>query len=129
MPIGSLEKNKRLPVVGKIRLGVRNNTGKNGHPQTVPYFVLKDAPQVEAVYGPNPHTLDIIFPHRDREIVLPTWYRLYGGGYRDEHGDMVGGELYCRGTGADDGGPGWASHFAGRDPMTRVVPRRPCLEQ
>lgn len=131
MPINSLERNKQLPRLGKIRLGIKKQSRKGTqYPDTVPYFVLKDAPDVVAEYGENPTSIDIIFPHRDRNIVLPTWFRWYGGGYRDNNGDIVGGELYCRGTGTQEGGePGVASYYAGRDPISRVIPNRPCLEK
>lgn len=127
MPITSLEQNKRLPLIGKIRLGERNESGGI---RKVTHFVLKDAPMVEEVYGADPDQLDIIFPHRDREIVLPTWFRFYAGGYKDSTGAMTGGELQCKGTGLGEGGaPGTAEHHAMRDPVTRQLPMRECLQE
>ena len=131
MPIHSLEVRKQMPRVGKIRLGVTKKSAKGAeYPTTVPYFVLTDVPDVVQEYGENPVALDIIFPHRSRDIVLPTWFRYYKGGHVTKDGERVGGECACKGTGLrEDGSPGMAEHYDSRDPETGSFSIRPCLEK
>lgn len=131
MPILSLEAKRSIRelISGKIRLGVTVENQK-GRPKTVDFFVLKDAPGVERVYGAEPKELEITFPHRNRDIVLPTWFRWFGGGFRDERGKLKGGELHCIGSGCNaDGSPGVAEWVANRDPISKVTPTRPCMEK
>ena len=131
MPISSLEARRSIRelIKGKIRLGVTVEDQK-GRPKTVDFFVLKDAPDVEKVYGSQPRELEVTFPHRNRDIVLPTWFRWFGGGFRDERGKLKGGELNCIGGGCNaDGSPGTAEWVAKRDPITKIAPTRPCLER
>jgi hypothetical protein len=79
---------RRLPRLGKIRLGVKatNAAGKE-YPKDVDYFVCP--PEVQAVYGEKPKVLDLVYlPCEDRNIFFPQslkWYR--------------GARLYCRGDG------------------------------
>ena len=76
MPIKGLTTRRRLPRVGKIRLGimVQNQNGKK-YPKATEYFVCP--PEVEAVYGPQPTVLDIMIPIDDEEIIASTWYKSY----------------------------------------------------
>lgn len=130
MPIQSLAAKQKLPVLGKIRLGVRKEA-KSGslYPTTVEFFVLDDAPGVAEVYGADPKALDIVFPADDLDRVLPTWFKWYSAG-RTSNGKALGGKLNCYGNGPDDNGnPGVAHFLAGRDPVTRTIPTRPCLGQ
>ena len=131
MPIHSLEIRKQMPRVGKIRLGLTKKSAKGSdYPITVPYFVLTDVPEVVQEYGESPTALDIIFPHRSRDIVLPTWFRYYKGGHVNKDGERIGGECACKGTGLrEDGSPGMAEHYDVRDPETGSFSIRPCLEK
>lgn len=115
------------PTIGKIRLGVREK-GKN-YPTTKPHFVLHDAPEVAAYYGPEPTELDCFFLTDEIDGTMdgkvagcaPYWYKLYGGGSQDKNGNIVGGKLLCIGDGRT------ALHREKRDMVTRAVPERPCL--
>lgn len=138
MPIQSIVASLRLPIHGKLRLGVRKES-KNGnpYPSEVEFFVTKDAPDVAKVYGPEPYELDGFFPSDDEEAVLSTYYRSFSAGRKDSQGNIIGGKLNCEGDGPRediiDGevveSPGTARHYAMRDPVTGVVPARPCLGQ
>lgn len=81
MPIiGLSDNNGRLPRLGKIRLGeksISERTGKE-YPTAVDYFVCP--PEVQEVYGEKPRELDIMFPHEDRDVFFPQWYKRYGSG-------------------------------------------------
>ena len=133
MPIAEITARPRLPILGKIRLGVRQEGG--AYPKDVHYFVLRDAPGVAEVYGEDPSEIDAIFPSDDEHEVLPTWYKMYGTGKKDANGKVIAGKLLCKGDGPRtdiiDGetveSPGTAEYFMKRDPETREVPKRPCL--
>ena len=74
--IKRISERKRLPIVGKIRLGVRVN-GKNGmYSQETPYFIVP--PEVAAKYGNKPTELDIIFMLDDEIRMFPQALRMYG---------------------------------------------------
>ena len=70
-------KNIKLPIGGKIRLGVRvvNEKGVT-HPVELPYFVCP--PEVKAVFGDEPTELTVFFPSANREEVFPQAYEKYG---------------------------------------------------
>ena len=86
MPIQGLSDIVRLPRLGKIRLGVKDNDG--GYPRRVDYFVCPDA--VRKLYGEKPITLPISFPSSNPDIIAQQWYKKYGR----THG------LICKGDGA-----------------------------
>lgn len=84
---------RRLPRLGKIRLGVRvkkrqpDNRCKhdaNGmcnyctYPRETAYFVVP--PEVEKVYGDEPTALDIMLPVDEQNVVFPQAYEMYGAG-------------------------------------------------
>ena len=77
--IGLREK-RRLPRLGKIRLGVKTKSAKTGneYPTETPYFVCP--PEVERVYGKQPTELDVLFPLEDTSITIPQAYEYYGSG-------------------------------------------------
>lgn len=129
MAIQSIQARRKLPILGKIRLGVRKEARSGSlYPSTVEYFVLDDAPGVADVYGSDPKALDIIFPMDSLEDVIPTWFKWYSAGRTNKDGDAMGGKLNCYGNGpGPDGAPGVAHYLAQRDPVTKVVPTRPCL--
>ena len=76
--IEGLSSRRRLPRLGKIRLGVKAVSKKTGreYPKETEYFVVP--PEVEKVYGKKPTALDIMFPINDPEIVFPQAYKFYG---------------------------------------------------
>ena len=76
MPIHNLTTQRRLPRMGKIRLGVKvvNQNGRE-YPKAVDYFVCP--PEVREVYGEQPRALDIILPVDSEELVASTWYKAY----------------------------------------------------
>lgn len=89
MPIEGLSEEVRLVRRGKIRLGVKQTSSKSDHqyPKKTDYWVVP--PEVQAVYGPTPRVLDIMFPVNYPEIVFPQWYKRWGSGTG----------LVCRGDG------------------------------
>lgn len=76
--IKGLSEIRRLPRLGKIRLGekrVSKETG-NEYPAEVDYFVVP--PEVAKVYGDKPKELDVVFPVDDESIIAPYAYEYYG---------------------------------------------------
>jgi len=93
--IKGLSDNRRLPRLGKIRLGrkVVNSPEKIGdkcrckkpgepgcyyctHPEEVDYFICP--PEVQAIYGEKPKELDIMMPVNDLNVAIPTAHKWYG---------------------------------------------------
>lgn len=99
--IKGLSERRRMPRLGKIRLGIlvkRSKTAKCQHkaeeacpfcthPKEVDYFVVP--PEVQKVYGEKPKELIVMFPSDDITEVFPTAYRWYGANQR----------LRCKGDG------------------------------
>ena len=78
---------RRLPRLGKIRLGIKKiaKSGKE-YPAEVEYFVVP--PEVARVYGEQPKSLDIMFPTEDEGAIFPQSYKWY-----------VANGLRCKGNG------------------------------
>lgn len=80
MPIkGVTDKQRYLPRLGKIHLGIRkfrNTDDKRGRPMQTDYFICP--PEVQAVYGPEPKELKVMFLSNDINVCLPHFYKLYG---------------------------------------------------
>ncbi len=77
--IKDLSDRRRLPRLGKIRLGIKALAGGGReYPREVEYFVVP--PEVAAVYGEKPNCLDVMFPINDIEAVFPQAYKMYGSG-------------------------------------------------
>lgn len=130
MGIQEIDHSNRLPILGKIRLGERKESkAGSSYPVTVEHFVLHDAPGVAEVYGPDPKELDIIFVSDDFDVSIPTWLKWYTGGVKRPDGSVVGGRLNCVGNGVYNGEAGIAQHYAKRNPLTKEVPTRPCLQE
>ncbi|MBW2650990.1 MAG: hypothetical protein JRC66_08320 [Deltaproteobacteria bacterium] len=91
MPIENLSNRVRMPRLGKIHLGIKDTTTKDGHPIDYPkptdYFVCPD--EVKAVYGDEPKELDIMLPTEDPELFAPQYLKAYS---------LTQG-LICRGNG------------------------------
>jgi len=66
--IKGLSEQRRLPRIGKIRLGVKKKSPRTGaeYPVATDYFVCPT--EVQAVYGEKPKRLDVIIPLEDEEI-------------------------------------------------------------
>jgi hypothetical protein len=124
----------RMPRAGKISLGVKKQTQKGvSYPSTVEYFVLnhledETRKKIEAIYGPEPKELDIVFPDDDLDKIIPTWLKWFSGGTKDDKGEMRGGKLRCYGDGpGPNGEPGQAVYLEKKDPITGISPMRPCM--
>jgi hypothetical protein len=98
MPIKGISEVRRVPRLGKIRLGVKkvNQAGKD-YPTAVDYFVCNEddstpaaaAAAFHAVYGDKPRELDVLFPIDDLEALFPNALRCYKSGQG----------LFCKGDG------------------------------
>jgi hypothetical protein len=77
---------ERLHRIGKIHLGIRDEA--KGYPKKTDYFVCP--PEVHAVYGERPRSLDIVIPHENPVELFPYEYKCYRAGIGlDCHGDGV----------------------------------------
>jgi len=87
-PIKGISEIVRLPRLGKIRLGLREE-GADGniYPSPTDYFVCPD--EVKQVFGEKPKELRIMFPTEDREQWASQYLRCYS----------ESGNLLCRGDG------------------------------
>ncbi len=76
---GDYSQVRRLPRLGKIRLGLKaqNQAGKT-YPTEVDYLVCP--PEVEQVYGERPTELDVMLPSDNPEEVFVQKYAMYGAG-------------------------------------------------
>lgn len=75
-PIEGLTETRRLPRLGKIRLGtkVKNAQGVE-YPKALDYFLVP--PEVAAVSGEKPTELDIMIPVEDDEMWASQYYKRY----------------------------------------------------
>lgn len=76
--IKGLSEKRRLPLLGKIRLGIKKKSATSGkeYPAETDYFVCP--PEVQKIYGEKPKELEIMLPTAQKHIIFPTAYRLYG---------------------------------------------------
>ena len=74
--IKGLSDQRRLPRLGKIRLGIKVQ-GKNGgsYPVETPHFVVP--PEIERIFGPTPIALKVLLPLNDRTDIFPQAYKMY----------------------------------------------------
>jgi hypothetical protein len=90
MAIKNLSEVRRLPRLGKIRLGIKKttSTGKE-YPAEVDYFILDPATPSELEnkklieefqkrYGEQPKQIPIMLPVGDIDVVFPQFYKRYG---------------------------------------------------
>jgi len=114
MAIVGLTDSFALPVVGKIRLGVKKSSAKGVEfPDEVPHFVLNPIEEVLdkngkmlvkrenehikkliEIYGKNPHALNIAFPMDDIDQIANNQLKWWGGDVKKKKG-----LLYCVGDG------------------------------
>ena len=87
-PIKGISEIVRLPRLGKIRLGIKEE-GADGksYPAPTDHFVCPD--EVKKVFGETPRELRIMFPTEDREQWASQYLRCYS-----EFGSLI-----CRGDG------------------------------
>lgn len=76
--VKGISEKRRLPRLGKIRLGVKKIAAKSGkeYPAEVDYFVCPE--EVRKVYGDQPKELDVLFPLNDIGVVFPQSYCWWG---------------------------------------------------
>jgi len=76
--IKGVSERRRLPRLGKIRLGIKKISKKSGkeYPAEVDYFVVP--PEVEKFYGAQPKELDVMAPVNDLDVIFPQRYVWYG---------------------------------------------------
>lgn len=91
--IRGLSDERRMPRLGRIRLGEKRAGGKGA--KNLAYFIVEaDDPamqaSVDAAVGDQPVSLDVMLPLNDVERVFPQAYCLYGADNR----------LKCKGDGA-----------------------------
>ena len=90
MAIKGLSEVRRLPRLGKIRLGIKKKTaaGKE-YPSEVDYFILdpqtpselenqKIIDEFTTLYGEKPKSMKIMFPVANPEVYFPQFYKRYG---------------------------------------------------
>lgn len=89
MPIKNLSEVRRLPRLGKIRLGIKKTKDGKEYPAEVDHFILD--PQTpsdeenkqliedfQKLYGPQPKAINIMLPLSDIGVVFPQFYKRYG---------------------------------------------------
>jgi len=76
MPIKDVSNARRVPRLGKIRLGIMEKGGKSPYPKQTDYFVVPD--EIKEFVGEEPRELQIMFPADDVEKIAPQWLRCYG---------------------------------------------------
>jgi len=94
--IKGLSEIRRLPRIGKIRLGVKNRNQQGvQYPSAVDYFVFEDKntpkevlEKIKNLYGEKPRKLMIKFFSNDLEQIFPQFLKYYSKG-----------QLICRGDG------------------------------
>lgn len=92
MAIKGLSEVRRLPRLGKIRLGIKKKTaaGKE-YPAEVDYFILdpqtpselenqKLKDEFHKLYGEQPKSIGIMFPVASSDVYFPQFYKRYGSG-------------------------------------------------
>lgn len=76
--IKGLSERRRLPRLGKIRLGIKQMGEAGPYPSEVSFFVIP--PEVARIYGHQPKALRILLPSEDPLQVFPQAYKWYGEG-------------------------------------------------
>lgn len=74
MAIKGWSDSERIPRLGKIAMGVKDD---RGIPKAVDYFVVP--PEVQEVYGSQPKELDILIPNEDIDSFFPAYLKRYAG--------------------------------------------------
>lgn len=75
-PIKGISEIRRLPRLGKVRLGIKvEPPDKNPYPRATDYFVVEDG--IKEYVGEKPKTLEIMFPVDDAEVFAPQFLKCY----------------------------------------------------
>lgn len=75
-PIDKLSDIRRMPRLGKIRLGIKvEPEGKNPYPRATDYFVVPD--EIKDHVGEKPKKLNIMFPTEEVDKFAQQWLRCY----------------------------------------------------
>jgi hypothetical protein len=78
MPITDIQKvSPRLSRLGIVRLGIKKQSNGKEYPADVAHFVLTDAPDLAAAYGPNPDALQIYLPFATLDENLIAYHELW----------------------------------------------------
>ena len=76
MPIKDISDVRRMPRIGKVRLGIKvEPEGKNPYPRATDYFVVPD--EIKGIVGDMPKKLNIMFPTENPEEFAQQWLRCY----------------------------------------------------
>lgn len=68
---------RRLPRLGKIRLGEKAKGARGEYPKKLDHFNFKDVPEVAEVYGDDCKELPIVLPADDVSVFFPTARKAY----------------------------------------------------
>ncbi len=74
-PIDKISDIRRLPRLGKIRLGIKKEGQRGPYPSATDYFVCPE--EVKSVHGETPRELPVMFPSDDIELIAPQWFKCY----------------------------------------------------
>ena len=75
-PIKDVSDVRRMPRLGKIRLGIKvEPEGKNPYPRATDYFVIPD--EIKQFVGDTPKKLNFIFPTEEVDKFAQQWLRCY----------------------------------------------------
>ena len=78
MPIKDISDVRRMPRIGKIRLGIKvepEEEGKKPYPRATDYFVVPG--EIKGIVGDMPKKLNIMFPTENPEEFAQQWLRCY----------------------------------------------------
>jgi hypothetical protein len=76
MPIKDLSDVRRMPRLGKIRLGIKvEPEGKNPYPRATDFFVVPE--EIKELVGDTPKKLSIMFPTEKTDEFAQQWLRCY----------------------------------------------------
>ena len=80
MPIHGLSENRRLPRLGKIKMGYIDTSRARSFPRATDYFVCP--PEVQAIHGEYPQVIEpVLIPVEDEDVFASTYYRYYTQSY------------------------------------------------
>jgi len=76
MPIKGVSDVRRMPRLGKVRLGIKvEPEGKNPYPRATDYFVVPE--EIKEYVGDMPKKLNIMFPTEKADEFAQQWLRCY----------------------------------------------------
>src|SRR4030042_2238419 len=77
MPIKGLSEVRKIPRLGKIKLGIKVKHEKSGneYPKATDFFVVPD--EIKEFVGDQPTELNIVFVLDNEEMIASQYYRAY----------------------------------------------------